>query len=142
MAVHAFGGLANVALVYLIPVLASASLYGMRTGVFTGIVSALAYNFFFLPPIYTFTIQDPENVLTVAVFIVVAIVTSQLAARVRVQANLAERSSGQNAALASFARMLAGLSSRHGGDTRRRPCISSRSHTICRCQPEGSFPRV
>lgn len=112
VAVHAFGGLTNVALVYLIPVLASASLYGMRTGVFTGIVSALAYNFFFLPPIYTFTIEDPENVLTVAVFIVVAIVTSQLASRVRVQANLAERSSGQNAALASFARMLAGLSSR------------------------------
>ena len=112
VAVHAFGGLTNVALVYLIPVLASASLYGMRTGVFTGILSALAYNFFFLPPLYTFTIQDPENVLTVAVFIVVAIVTSQLASRVRVQANLAERSSGQNAALASFARMLASLSSR------------------------------
>ena len=112
VAVHALGGLTNVALVYLIPVLASASLYGMRTGVFTGIVSALAYNFFFLPPIYTFTIQDPENVLTVAVFIVVAIVTSQLASRVRVQANMAERSSGQNAALASFARMLSSLSSR------------------------------
>ena len=112
IAVHAFGGLANVALVYLVPVLASASLYGMRAGVFTGIVSSLAYNFFFLPPIYTFTIQDPENVLTVVVFIVVAIVTSQLASRVRMQANLAERSSGQNAALASFARMLAGLSSR------------------------------
>ena len=111
-AVHAFGGLANVALVYLIPVLMAASLYGLRTGVFTGIVSALAYNFFFLPPIYSLTIQDPENVLTVAVFIAVAIVNSQLAARVRVQANLAERSSGQNAALASFARTLAGVSNR------------------------------
>ncbi len=112
VAVHAFGGLTNVALVYLVPVLVAASLYGMRAGVFTGVLSALAYNFFFLPPIYTFTIEDPENVLTVAVFIAVAIVTSQLASRVRVQANLAERSSGQNAALASFARMLAGLSSR------------------------------
>jgi two-component system sensor histidine kinase KdpD len=110
--VHSFGGLTNVALVYLIPVLAAASLYGMRTGVFTGVISALAYNFFFLPPLYTFTIQDPENVLTVIVFIAVAIVTSQLAARVRVQANLAERSSGQNAALASFARTLAGVSNR------------------------------
>jgi two-component system sensor histidine kinase KdpD len=112
VAVHSFGGLTNVALVYLIPVLASASFYGMRTGVFTGIVSALAYNFFFLPPIYNFTIQDPENVLTIVVFIAVAIVTSQLAARVRIQANLAERSSGQNAALASFARTLAGVSNR------------------------------
>ena len=112
VAVHAFGGLTNVALVYLIPVLIAASVYGMRTGVFTGVVSALAYNFFFLPPLYTFTIEDPENVLTVVVFIAVAIVTSHLASRVRVQANLAQRSSGQNAALASFARTLAGLTTR------------------------------
>jgi two-component system sensor histidine kinase KdpD len=112
VAVHAIGGLANVALVYLIPVLASAGRYGWPTGVFTGVVSALAYNFFFLPPQYTFTIQDPENLLTVVVFIAVAIVTSRLAARVRVQADLAERRSGQNAALASFARMLAGLTTR------------------------------
>jgi two-component system sensor histidine kinase KdpD len=112
VAVHAFGGLTNVALLYLVPVLVSASLYNARTGVFTGILSALAYNFFFLPPLYTFTIADPENVLTVVGFIIVAVVTSHLAARVRVQANLAERSSGQNAALASFARTLAGLASR------------------------------
>jgi two-component system sensor histidine kinase KdpD len=59
VAIHNYVGLANVALLYLIPVLASASLYGMRAGVFTGITSALAYNFFFLPPVYTFTIQDP-----------------------------------------------------------------------------------
>jgi two-component system sensor histidine kinase KdpD len=112
VAVHAFGGLTNVALVYLIPVLASASRYGWPTGVFTGVVSALAYNFFFLPPQYTFTIQDPENLLTVMVFIAVAIVTSRLAARVRIQADLAERGSGQNAALASFARVLAGVATR------------------------------
>ena len=111
-AVHAFGGLTNVALVYLIPVLAAASRFGWRTGVFTGVVSSLAYNFFFLPPIYTFTIRDPENLLTVFVFIAVAVVTSRLAARVRVEADLAERRSGQNAALASFARMLAGLTTR------------------------------
>ena len=112
IAVHAFGGLTNVALVYLIPVLAAASRFGWRTGVFTGVVSSLAYNFFFLPPIYTFTVQDPENLLTIFVFIAVAIVTSRLAARARVQADLAERRSGQNAALASFARMLAGLNTR------------------------------
>ena len=109
VAVHSLGGLTNVALVYLIPVLAAASRYGWRTGVFAGVVSSLAYNFFFLPPIYTFTIQDPENLLTVFVFIAVAVVTSRLASRVRVQADMAERRSGQNAALASFARMLAGL---------------------------------
>jgi two-component system sensor histidine kinase KdpD len=112
VAVHSFVGLANVALLYLIPVLASASRYGLRTGLFTGLVSALAYNFFFMEPRYTFTIADPENVLTVVVFIVVAVVTSQLASRIRVQAQLAQQSSGQNAALASFAGTLAALSSR------------------------------
>jgi two-component system sensor histidine kinase KdpD len=112
VAVHSFVGLANVALLYLIPVLASASRYGLRTALFTGLVSALAYNFFFMEPRYTFTIADPENVLTVVVFIVVAVVTSQLASRVRVQAQLAEQSSGQNAALASFAGTLARLTSR------------------------------
>ncbi|WP_114228929.1 MULTISPECIES: sensor histidine kinase [Sphingomonas] len=109
IAADAFGGLTNVALVYLVPVLAAASWYGWKTGVFTGLCSALAYNFFFLPPRYTFTIQDPENVLTLVVFIGVAVVTSQLAARVRVEADIAARSSGRNAALASFARTLAGL---------------------------------
>jgi len=112
VAVHAFGGVTNVALIYLIPVLAAASLYGWKTGVFTGVISALAYNFFFLPPLYTFTIQDPENVLNVVVFIAVALVTSQLAARVRVEADVAAKSSGRNAALASFARTLAGLTTR------------------------------
>jgi two-component system sensor histidine kinase KdpD len=108
--VYSFGNLTNLALLYLIPVMAAATLYGLRTGLFTGILSSLAYNFFFLEPVHTFTISDPENLLTVLVLLGVAVVTSQLAARVRLQADLAQKSSGQNAALASFARTLAGLS--------------------------------
>ena len=108
--VYSFGNLTNLALLYLIPVMAAATLYGLRTGLFAGILSSLAYNFFFLEPIHTFTIQDPENILTILVLLGVAVVTSQLSARVRLQADLAQRSSGQNAALASFARTLGGLS--------------------------------
>ena len=44
-------------MMYLVPVFAAASLYGLRAGLFTGVLSALAYNFFFLPPLYTFTIS-------------------------------------------------------------------------------------
>ncbi len=72
----------------------------------TGIASALAYNFFFIPPRFTFTIQDPQNIITVLVLIGVAVASSHLAARVRVQADLAQRSAGQNASLAGFARQL------------------------------------
>ena len=72
-------------------------------------LSSLAYNFFFLPPVYTFTIADPENIVTVTVFLGVAFVTSQLASRLRDQAALARESARQNAALAGFARILSGI---------------------------------
>lgn len=94
--------LANVALLYLLPVMAAASLFGLRAGLFAGIVSSLAYNFFFLPPTGTLTISNPENVVTVIVLLGVAFVTSQFAARVRAQADIAQSSARANAALAGF----------------------------------------
>ena len=100
-------GLNSTDLVYLVPVIAAALLYGLRPGLLAGLVSALAYNFFFLPPLYTFTIADPQNAVTVVVLLGVAVITSQLAARVRAQAALAAMSARQNAALAGFARALA-----------------------------------
>ena len=102
-------GISNTALLFLIPVFGAASRFGMGAGLFTAVLSSLAYNFFFLPPLYTFTITDPENVVTVTVFLGVAVVTSQLAARLRAQAALARASATQNAALAGFARILSGI---------------------------------
>ena len=55
-------GVTNVALVFLTAVLASAVTYGLWPSLFACFVSMLAYNFFFLPPLYTFTIADPANV--------------------------------------------------------------------------------
>lgn len=104
--IYALGSITNIGLLFLIPVMAAATLYGLRTGIFTGLLSSLCYNFFFIPPLYTFTIQDPQNIITVLVLLGVAIVMSQLAARVRAQADLAQRSAAQNSALAGFARSL------------------------------------
>jgi two-component system sensor histidine kinase KdpD len=104
--IYALGSITNIGLLFLIPVMAAATRYGLRTGLFTGLLSSLCYNFFFIPPLYTFTIQDPQNIITVMVLLGVALVTSQLAARVRAQADLAQRSAGQNSALAGFARSL------------------------------------
>lgn len=101
--------LGNVGLLYLVPVMAAASLFGLRTGLIAGLASSLAYNFFFLPPTGTFTIRDPENVVSVVVLLGVAIVTSQLTARVRAQADLAAASARTNAALAGFLRQLTPL---------------------------------
>ncbi|HST37056.1 MAG TPA: sensor histidine kinase KdpD [Allosphingosinicella sp.] len=106
VSIYTLGNITNIGLLFLIPVMIAATRYGLRTGLFTGALSSLAYNFFFIEPVHTFTIQDPQNIITVLVLLGVAIVTSQLAARVRAQAELAQRSAGQNSALAGFARML------------------------------------
>jgi len=98
--------LGNVALLYLLPVMAAASLFGRWPALFAGVVSSLAYNFFFLPPTGTLTVSNPENVISVIVLLGVAIVTSQLSARIRAQADLAAGSARQNAALAGFLRQL------------------------------------
>ena len=98
--------LGNIALLFLIPVMFAAATFGLRAGLFAGLAASLAYNFFFLPPTGTLTVNNPENVISILVLLGVAIVTSQFAARVRAQADLAGASARQNAALASFSRQL------------------------------------
>jgi two-component system sensor histidine kinase KdpD len=98
--------LSNIALLYLVPVMFAAATFGLRAGLFAGLLSSLAYNFFFLPPTGTLTVSNPENVISILVLLGVAIVTSQFAARVRAQADLAQSSARQNAALAGFSRQL------------------------------------
>jgi two-component system sensor histidine kinase KdpD len=101
--------LGNVALLFLLPVMTAASLFGLRTGLYAGILSSLCYNYFFLPPTGTLTVSNPENVISIFVLLGVAIATSQLTARVRAQADLASVSARTNAALAGYLRQLTRL---------------------------------
>ncbi len=101
--------LGNVALLYLLPVMAAASLFGLRTGLFAGMASSLAYNFFFLPPVGTLSVSNPENVVSIFVLLGVAIATSQLTSRVRAQADMAAASARTNATLAGFLRQLSAI---------------------------------
>ncbi|HEX8446107.1 MAG TPA: sensor histidine kinase KdpD [Sphingomonas sp.] len=104
-------------LLYLLPVIATATLYGLRSSLVAGLSAALTYNFFFLPPLYTLTIADPHNVVTLAVFVIVAVVGSQLAGRVRNEANIGARTATENAALAAFGQRLAAVSDETGTAT-------------------------
>jgi two-component system sensor histidine kinase KdpD len=79
--------------VYLAGVLYVSSRLGLWPGLATCALSALAFNFFFLPPRYTFVISSSGDWLTLALYGVTAVVTSGLAARVRDQAAEASRSS-------------------------------------------------
>ena len=102
-------GISNVTLVMLVAVLASAVTLGLWPSLFACLISALAYNFFFLPPLYTFTIADPENVITLLVFFLVAVIASNLTARVRTQAVVARDRAATTEDLYLFARKLAGV---------------------------------
>ncbi|MBB4857674.1 two-component system sensor histidine kinase KdpD [Novosphingobium chloroacetimidivorans] len=104
--------LGNVALLYLVPVMFAAASFGVRAGLLAAIASSLAYNFFFLPPTGTLSVNNPENIVSILVLLGVALVTSQFAARVRTQADLAASSSRANAALASFSRQLTAAATR------------------------------
>jgi two-component system sensor histidine kinase KdpD len=99
----------NVALVLLVAVLASAVTYGLVPSLFAGLACALAYNFFFLPPLYTFVIADPENVITLLVFLLVAAIASNLTARMRTQAIVARQRAATTEDLYRFSRKLAGI---------------------------------
>jgi two-component system, OmpR family, sensor histidine kinase KdpD len=73
----------SVALVYLLFVVLAAIGLGTRSGLATAFFAFLCYNFFFIPPVYTFTIADPQEVFALIVFLAVAIVTGSLAGRMR-----------------------------------------------------------
>jgi K+-sensing histidine kinase KdpD len=92
---RAAGGVANattVALVLLLWVVISSTRYGPRVGAVAAIVAVLAFNFFFLPPLHTFALQDPLNWIALCAFLVVALVTGELSDRVRRRAEEAETS--------------------------------------------------
>ena len=110
-------GRGAVDLLYLVPVIVTATLYGLRLGLFASIAAALAFNFFFLDPIHTFTIADPQSVLTMLVLTGVAAVTSNLASRLRTRARIGIRSAEENASLAAFGQMLARASDREATAT-------------------------
>lgn len=100
--------LPNISLIFLSAVLFSAVAWGLWPSLFASVLSVLAYNFFFLPPLYTFTIADPANVLALITFFLVAILTSNLASRTRGQAITASARANTTAELYAFSRKLAG----------------------------------
>jgi two-component system, OmpR family, sensor histidine kinase KdpD len=109
LALQQFLPVSNIALVFLPGVLVSAILYGLLPSLCVCVLSVLAFNFFFLPPLYTFTIADPENVVALFFFLVVALITSNLTARTRSQAVTAQLRAKTTAELYAFSRKLAGI---------------------------------
>src|SRR5262245_6333559 len=81
---------ATVALTLLIVVLAVASKYGLGPSILASVVGMLCLNFFFLPPVGTFIVHDPQNWVALIAFLITAATASQLSAAARSRASDAE----------------------------------------------------
>ncbi|MDX6527806.1 MAG: hypothetical protein QOH41_96 [Blastocatellia bacterium] len=80
----------TVALAFLLVVLFTAILCGSRPALLASVLGVVCFNFFFIPPIHTFTIADPQNWVALAVFFITALTVGQLSARARQRATEAE----------------------------------------------------
>lgn len=98
----------NIALVFLMAVLMSAVTAGLGPALFASALGALAFNFFFLQPLYTLTINDPESVIAFGFFLGVAVIASNLTARVQRQAAASRQRARATEDLYLFSRKLAG----------------------------------
>ena len=67
-----------IALIYLAPVILATLLLVLTPGVLAGFVSFLAFNYFFIPPYRTFSVNRPQDIITLVVFLIIAVITSQL----------------------------------------------------------------
>jgi two-component system sensor histidine kinase KdpD len=107
-AIWAMLGIENASLIFLAAIVGVAVRYGLWPSLLASVVSSLCYNFFFLPPLYTLTLGDPINIAAFALFTIVAIVVSNLAAKGRLQTVSAQERVRSVESLYAFSRKLAG----------------------------------
>lgn len=81
----------TVALMFLVSVLLASAYWGLRYAVVMAFGATAAFNFFFLPPVGTFTIADPQNWVALFAFLVTALVASNLGDRARSEAEQAQQ---------------------------------------------------
>ena len=98
----------TVALSFLLAILAVSTVWGMVVAIFMSISAMLLFNFFFLPPVRTFTVADPQNWVALGAFLTTAIVASQLSARIRKEADAAHSRRREVERLYMFSQKLLG----------------------------------
>jgi two-component system sensor histidine kinase KdpD len=99
----------NLSMVFMLAVLFSALRHGIWPAIYASCLSFLAYNFFFIAPVYTLTIAEPYELLALVIFLVVAVIASALTGRVREQARVAAGRVRATRRLYEFTRRLSGL---------------------------------
>jgi two-component system sensor histidine kinase KdpD len=91
LALRPFAPILSLGVLYLFAVLAVAVAWGLAYALAVSVASLLAFNFLFLPPVYTFALRDSNSWAALAVYLVTAVVVSELAARARRRTTEAEQ---------------------------------------------------
>ncbi|WP_026358464.1 DUF4118 domain-containing protein [Aureimonas ureilytica] len=104
-----FVPLPNVSMFYLLAVLVPALLYGIWPAVAASFLSFAAYNFFFIDPTGTFTVARPHEVLSLGVFLIIAVTMSAVAGQAREQMSASARRTRASRRLYEFTRTLSAL---------------------------------
>ena len=98
----------TVALSFLLAILAVSAVWGMVVSAFMSVVATVAFNYFFLPPVGTLTIADPQNWVALFAFLVTSITGSQFSTRIRKEALAANQRRREVERLYRFSRQLLG----------------------------------
>jgi two-component system, OmpR family, sensor histidine kinase KdpD len=98
----------NLSILYLLVVMFCAVTWGWWNALAAAVLSFLAYDFLFVEPRFTFTIRDPQEWLALLIFLAVAAVTSNLAARERARREQASRQARTAMLLYELSRALNG----------------------------------
>jgi two-component system sensor histidine kinase KdpD len=114
---HAY--LADVVMLYLLGVVVASLSLDRWPSLSTAALSVLAFDFFFIPPYYTFSVADLRHVVTFTVMLLVGVVINHLTLRVRDQVTAARERERRTAALYEMSRAL--------GETAERPALVARA---------------
>jgi two-component system sensor histidine kinase KdpD len=98
----------TVALSYLLAILAVSAVWGMVVSVYMSVSAMLLFNFYFLPPVGSFTIADPQNWVALFAFLFTSLVGSQLSSRIRKEADTAHGRRREVERLYEFSQKLLG----------------------------------
>lgn len=101
--------LVNIALIYLLPVVISAAFFGLAVAFYAAILGVLAFDFFFVSPVLSFTVADLRYLISFAVYLTVAALTASLAARLKQQVHYSKQKEAHTAALYSLSRQMSAI---------------------------------
>jgi two-component system sensor histidine kinase KdpD len=103
----------SLGMVFLAAVVAAATLWGLRVAIFAAVLSFIGWNFFFIPPLYRLTVNEPRDVLAIVLFLGVAVAAGALASRIRRDAQAARSRIETLRRIGAFSRSLGEPTTEH-----------------------------